>query len=217
MLNRKEIIVASFCTKCGAQVPSDKQFCASCGAAAPAQTSAVQPTTAPAKSGGSAVKIILIIVAVIVGLGLIGVGVAGYTVYRVSRAIHGNGTTNTMTITTPEGKVNLNTNETYSASDLGTDIYPGAQSIHGGMRMELPTGSMVTGVFVTSDSKDQVVAFYKTKFGSGASTFDTSDGAILTLPKGQQESVMVTITAKPSQNNGKTKVVIVHTKNNKAS
>jgi hypothetical protein len=217
MLNRKEIIVASFCTKCGAQLPSDKQFCASCGAAAPAQTSAVQPTTAPAKSGGSAVKIILIIVAVIVGLGLIGVGVAGYTVYRVSRAIHGNGTTNTMTITTPEGKVNLNTNETYSASDLGTDIYPGAQSIHGGMRMELPTGSMVTGVFVTSDSKDQVVAFYKTKFGSGASTFDTSDGAILTLPKGQQESVMVTITAKPSQNNGKTKVVIVHTKNNKAS
>jgi hypothetical protein len=217
MLNRKEIIVASFCTKCGAQVPSDKQFCASCGAAAPAQTSAVQPTTAPAKSGGSAVKIILIIVAVIVGLGLIGVGVAGYTVYRVSRAIHGNGTTNTMTITTPEGKVNLNTNETYSASDLGTDIYPGAQSIHGGMRMELPTGSMVTGVFVTSDSKDQVVAFYKTKFGSGASTFDTSDGAILTLPKGQQESVMVTITAKPSQNDGKTKVVIVHTKNNKAS
>jgi hypothetical protein len=217
MLNRKEIIVASFCTKCGAQVPSDKQFCASCGAAAPAQTSAVQPTAAPAKSGGSAVKIILIIVAVIVGLGLIGVGVAGYTVYRVSRAIHGNGTTNTMTITTPEGKVNLNTNETYSASDLGTDIYPGAQSIHGGMRMELPTGSMVTGVFVTSDSKDQVVAFYKTKFGSGASTFDTSDGAILTLPKGQQESVMVTITAKPSQNNGKTKVVIVHTKNNKAS
>jgi hypothetical protein len=177
----------------------------------------VQPTTAPAKSGGSAVKIILIIVAVIVGLGLIGVGVAGYTVYRVSRAIHGNGTTNTMTITTPEGKVNLNTNETYSASDLGTDIYPGAQSIHGGMRMELPTGSMVTGVFVTSDSKDQVVAFYKTKFGSGASTFDTSDGAILTLPKGQQESVMVTITAKPSQNDGKTKVVIVHTKNNKAS
>jgi hypothetical protein len=217
MLNRKEIIVASFCTKCGAQVPSDKQFCASCGAAAPAQTSAVQSTTAPAKSGGSAVKIILIIVAVIVGLGLIGVGVAGYTVYRVSRAIHGNGTTNTMTITTPEGKVNLNTNETYSASDLGTDIYPGAQSIHGGMRMELPTGSMVTGVFVTSDSKDQVVAFYKTKFGSGASTFDTSDGAILTLPKGQQESVMVTITAKPSQNDGKTKVVIVHTKNNKAS
>ena len=217
MLNRKEIIVASFCTKCGAQVPSDKQFCASCGAAAPAQTSAVQPTTAPAKSGGSAVKIILIIVAVIVGLGLIGVGVAGYTVYRVSRAIHGNGTTNTMTITTPEGKVNLNTNETYSASDLGTDIYPGAQSIHGGMRMELPTGSMVTGVFVTSDSKDQVVAFYKTRFGSGASTFDTSDGAILTLPKGQQESVMVTITAKPSQNDGKTKVVIVHTKNNKAS
>ena len=118
---------------------------------------------------------------------------------------------------TPEGKVDLNTTETYSASDLGTDIYPGAQSVHGGMRMELPTGSMVTGVFVTSDSKDQVLAFYKTKFGSAASTFDTNDGAVITLPMGDKESVMVTITGKPSENEGKTKIVIVHTKNNKAS
>jgi hypothetical protein len=85
------------------------------------------------------------------------------------------------------------------------------------MRMELPTGSMVTGVFVTSDSKDQVVAFYKAKFGSAASTFDTNDGAILTLPIGDKESVMVTITGKPSENEGKTKIVIVHTKNSKAS
>ncbi len=101
-----------------------------------------------------------------------------------------------MTLNTPQGKVNFNTTETYTAAELGTDIYPGAQSVKGGMRMELPTGSMVTGVFVTSDSKDQVVAFYKNKFGSGASTFDTADGAILTLPMGDKESVMVTVTAR---------------------
>jgi hypothetical protein len=217
-LNPKEMIVASFCAKCGAEVPPDKQICASCSAAAAsAQPTSVQTTATPAKSGGSAVKIILIIVAIAVGLGLIGLGVTGYTVWRVSRAFHVNGNGGQMTLNTPEGKVNLNTTESYTAADLGTDIYPGAQSIKGGMRMDLPTGSMVTGVFVTSDSKDQVVAFYKSKFGSAASTFDTNDGAILTLPIGDKESVMVTITGKPSENEGKTKMVIVHTKNNKAS
>jgi zinc-ribbon domain len=224
--------VASFCAKCGAEVPPDKQICPSCGTAAPA---AAQPTAAPAKSG-SCLKIGLIVVAILVVLGLIAMAGVGYVAWRVKKAIHvetgGNGqmTLNTpngkvnitgnggqMTVQGPEGKLDLNTSETYTAADLGTDLYPGAQSVKGGMRMESPTGSMVTGVFVTSDSKDQVVAFYKNKFGSAASTFDTNDGAILTLPVGDKESVMVTITGKPSENEGKTKIVIVHTKNNKAS
>lgn len=209
--------MASFCTKCGAELSPDKQVCSSCGAAAAsAQPTYTQTPAAPPKSS-SAVKIILIIVAIVVGLGVLGLGVAGYTVWRFSRAVHMSGNGSEMTLSTPEGKVNLNTTESYTAAELGTDIYPGAQSVKGGMRMELPTGSMVTGVFVTSDSKDQVVAFYKNKFGSGASTFDTADGAILTLPMGDKESVMVTVSSRRSENDGKTKVVIVHTKNTKAS
>ena len=85
--------MASFCAKCGAVLPPDKQFCPSCGAAVPAQPSAaqpsaVQPTAAPAKSGGSAVKIILIIVAVIVGLGILALGGDRYVGWRVTQAIH---------------------------------------------------------------------------------------------------------------------------------
>ena len=83
--------------------------------------------------------------------------------------------------------------------------------------MDLPTGSMVTGVFVTPDSKDQVVAFYKSKFGSGASIYDTANSALLTLNRTQQEAVMVTVTADSSQDGGKTRISIVHTKSNKAS
>ena len=224
--------MASFCAKCGAEIPPDKQSCTSCGAAV-----AAQPTIAPAKSGGC-LKIVLIVVAILVVLGLLAMAGVGYVAWRVKKAIHVetgangqmtmqtpdgkvnlnvNGSNGQMTVQTPGGKVDLNSTETYTAAELGTDIYPGAQSIKGGMRMESPTGSMVTGVFVTSDSKDQVVAFYKNKFGSGASTFDTNDGAVLTLPIGDKESVMVTITGKPSENEGKTKIVIVHTKDNKAS
>ncbi len=209
--------MASFCTKCGAELPSDKQVCPTCGAAAAsAQPTSAQTTAAGAKSG-SAVKIIPIILAVVVGLGLLGMIGSVLAVRHYMHKYVNSGPNGQMTLSTPEGKVNLNTTESYTAAELGTDIYPGAQSVKGGMRMEMPTGSMVTGVFVTSDSKDQVVAFYKKKFGSGASTFDTADGAILTLPMGDKESVMVTVSSRQSENDGKTKVVIVHTRNTKAS
>ncbi len=217
--------MASFCAKCGSVLSPNEQFCTSCGAAAatggavaaPAQPTAAQPAAAPVQSGGSAVKIILIIVAVVVGLGILGLGAVGYTVWRVSRAIHVNGPGGQVTLQTPEGKVNLNSSETFSASDLGTDIYPGAQSIRGGMKMDLPTGSMVTGVFLTSDSKNQVLNFYKGKFGGAASSFETADGAVVSLNKNKQESVVVTITAKPSHDDGKTRVTITHTKSTEAS
>lgn len=52
---------------------------------------------------------------------------------------------------------------------------------------------------------------------SAASIIDTEDGAIIALPKGQQESVVATITAKPSEHDGKTQIAIVHTTSNKSS
>ena len=211
--------MASFCAKCGSAISANEQFCTSCGAAvathgaAPAQPAAAQPATAPASSGSSALKIILIIVAVIVGLGILGLGAIGYVGYRVSRAIHVDGNGANMTLQTPEGKVNLNSSETFTASELGTDPYPGAQTTRGGMKMNLPTGSMVMGSFLTSDSKQQVIDFYKGKFGSNTAVMDTADGAIVTFAKSKQESVMVTITANPSRDSGKTRITITHTIN----
>ena len=116
-----------------------------------------------------------------------------------------------MTIHTPGGTLSANTSETYTAADLGTDIYPGAISGKGSMRMSLPTGSMVTAVYDTGDTKDQVLAFYKERFGSDASIYDSSDGTVLTVNKGEQENVVVTITKGASDNEGKTQIAIVHT------
>ena len=220
--------MASICTKCGAELPPGMQSCTACGAPAAAGAAAVppfqpvaassQPVAPPAKSGlSSAVKIILIIVAVFVVLGILGAGIVGYGVYRVSRAIHVSGPGGQVTLNTPNGKITANSTETFTASDLGTDIYPGAQPAKGGMRMTLPTGSMVAGNFLTSDSKDQVVAFYKARFGSEAAVMETSDGAILTLNKSKQDSIVLTITQKPNEFDGKTHIYIMHTINAKAS
>jgi len=76
---------------------------------------------------------------------------------------------------------------------------------------------MVTGVFVTADSKDAVRDFYKGKLGSESSLYDTDDGAVLTAKRGDQETVMVTISAKQAEAGGKTRIVIVHTKATKSS
>jgi hypothetical protein len=121
-----------------------------------------------------------------------------------------------MTFNAPGGgTISANTAETFTAEDLGTDIYPGATAGKGSMRMTLPNGSWVTAVFVTPDSKDQVVSFYKSKFGSDASIFDNANSAVISLQKGKKESIMVTVTANQSQYNGKTQVTILHTTSNK--
>jgi hypothetical protein len=209
--------LASFCANCGAALSPDNHACAACGAPAAGVPVATPVLTAApaATSGGSALKIVLIIVAIVVGLGILGMGAVGFAVWRVSRAIHVNGHNGQMTMQTPGGTITADSSQSFTASELGTDVYPGALSARGGMRMNLPTGSMVTGVFVTSDSKEQVVDYYKSKLGSGASTYDSGDSAMVTLGRGEQDSIIVTISARASQEDGKTRIAIVHTKASK--
>jgi hypothetical protein len=206
--------MASFCPKCGSAIPANEQFCTSCGAAATYGATPAPQVAAPVKSGNTALKIILIIVGVIALLGILVLGAIGYIGYRVSRSIH-TGPDGQMSIQTPEGKVNLNSSQTFTAAELGTDPYPGAQATRGGMKMNLPGGSMVMGSYLTSDSKQQVIDFYKAKFGSNTMVMDTADGAIITFAKSKQESIMVTITANPSRDSGKTRISITHTINTK--
>ncbi len=166
----------------------------------------------PGGGGSTAIKIVLIIVAIFVGIGILGAGIVGYGIWRVSHAIHRAANGGTITIPGANGgSLSVSSSQTFTASDLGTDIYPGATAGQGGMRMSTPGGSWVTGIFLTSDSKDQVLNYYKTKFGSDSALMETSDAAILTLKKSEKESVMVTISAKPGENDGKTKIAIMHT------
>lgn len=228
----------SACAKCNTEMPVGAQFCTVCGtpvaaappaftpvsvppptASAPPPGYAPQYAAAPPPSGNSALKIILIVVAIFVGLGVLGAGAVGFMAWRVARSVHVNGTgpNSQVSISTPGGTISAGGSTNITADDLGTDIYPGAQSAEGSMRLSTPGGSVVTGAYITSDSKDAVRDFYKGKFGSDASIYDTDDGAVLTVNKGEQETVMVTISAKQSENDGKTKIVIVHSKNKKSS
>lgn len=81
--------MANFCTNCGA--PVSGAFCTGCGASVQAAPAAVPPaapqaTVAPAAaSGGSAVKIVLIVVGVFVLLGAMSLGGLVYAGYRAKK------------------------------------------------------------------------------------------------------------------------------------
>jgi hypothetical protein len=237
--------MASYCSKCGSELSAGSQFCTKCGApmagapsvgasaplggnppaggnlpvGGPVPYAGQQPMVAPpAPAGGNTLKIVLIIVAVVVGLGIIGVSVVGYTAYRIARhTVHVNDSTGEVSIRTPEGTLSANTKGTYTAAELGIDIYPGATAAEGGMRMSVPDGTMVTGVFATSDAQDKVVSFYKGKVSSEASIMETGEGAVITAKTGEKESLIITVTANSDKNDGKTRIQIVHTTSNKAS
>jgi hypothetical protein len=225
--------MANFCTKCGSTLPGTTGFCPSCGApigspiatplqpvqAAPAPPVAPAPTygqpagtyVAPPQKSGGALKIILIVIAVIVGLGVIGAGIVGYGIYKVAHTVSTDAKGNVSAL---GGAFSAGKNLNLTASDLGVPLYPGASEGEGGMHMSLPTGSIVTAVYVTSDPATSVVDFYKGKLGANESDVDTANGSVMTA--GTQDGsgksgIQITVGPGTGNNNGKTQIVIVHT------
>jgi hypothetical protein len=169
-----------------------------------------QPNAQPPQQGSSAVKIILIVVAVIVCLGIAVVGVVGYGFYRVTKAVHKDLTTGKVTIDTPNGPISATNDAKLTEADLGTAIYPGAEQDKGSAKLNFGAGPMVTGVFLTPDSKEKVIAFYKDQLGSGAQDMETGNSALLMLTKANREAINITISQRAGQFDGKTRITILH-------
>src|ERR1035441_3075650 len=91
--------MAGICAKCGAALASTSGLCTSCGApvaAAPTQPippsverAAVYGAAQPGKSSGGALKAILIIVAIVFGIGILTAGALGFRAWRVLKSIAG--------------------------------------------------------------------------------------------------------------------------------
>jgi hypothetical protein len=168
-----------------------------------------QPVGAPApKSGSSAVKIILIILGIFVGLGIVVGGIVAYGVYRVAHSIHRDANGN-ITVNTPSGTINANSSNTLTAADLGIAIYPGATRGKAGLKMNIAGKSMVTANFLTPDSPDKVMAFYTAKAGPNAQTVTTSAGGTISIQNGSN-SISITVTQSANDNNNETQFTIVN-------
>jgi hypothetical protein len=204
------------CAKCGAALPSDGPgFCPACGAPVGAAAPAAVPPAAagppayaappayagapPQSSSGGVLKVVLIVIAVIVGLGILGTAAIGFMGYR---ALHSAG-----------ASFSAGSGAQVSTDDLGIDAYPGATHMdQGSMRMKIAGNSVVTSAFTTSDSPGDVVKFYQDKLGDSAVVNQTARGTTLergTQSGGTSDSLVVTVS--PSEQDGHTKIVIVHT------
>ena len=196
----------AFCNSCGTVMDAGAKFCPKCGTAAPA--SAVTPAStgspaAPAKSSG-ALKIILIIFAVIIGLGILGMGAMAFFVHRVVSHSHVHEKDGDVRVETPFGTMESTTDPNQAARDLGVDLYPGATVVKGGAA-NMTIGGMHTAAaeFETSDPVSSVAEFYKSKFPN-ANVVSAQEGRYSIVSSDKNN--LFTITIEPRE--GKTRIHI---------
>jgi len=149
----------AFCNACGGTVEPGAKFCPKCGAAVPAAAVASTPAT-PAQS--DAIKVILIVVAIVVGLSILGIGTATFIGWRVARHARVEQNGGKVRVETPFGTVESNDNSDEAARNLGIDIYPGARA-RKSSAANVTMGAMhtVAAEFETDDPPERVADFYK--------------------------------------------------------
>ena len=200
----------AFCNSCGATLDGGAKFCNKCGttqpgsaAAAPVFTSpGAAPGTAPKNSG--ALKIILIVVAVIVVFGILAVGAFSFFAYRIATHSRVHNENGNVRVETPFGTVDTSTNPDEAARNLGIDVYPGAEVVKG-TTSDMTMGNMHTATadFETSDPASTVAEFYKSKVPNANVVSSSSDHyAIISTDKKN----MLSINIEPK--NGRTRIHI---------
>jgi hypothetical protein len=201
----------AFCNSCGATLDGGAKFCTKCGATqpigkAPSTTlSAPAPiATTPAPQNSNALKIILIAVAVIVGLGILGIAAVSFIGYRIASHTRVHNRDGNVRVETPFGTVQSTTDPEVAARDLGIDSYPGATVVKG-TTSKMNMGNMHTAAadFETSDSPSTVADFYKSKVpGANVISSESDHYTIISTDKKN----MLTINIEPKD--GKTRIHI---------
>jgi len=204
----------AFCNSCGATLNPGTKFCNKCGAVAaagPSAPAAATPSAAAPTGGSSALKIILIVVAVIVGIGILGVATVGIVGYRIAKSAHVRQEGGHVKVETPFGNVESSQDPAQAAKDLGVDVYPGAEvQKNGASSATFGAIHTVTANFESSDSVDKVCTFYKSRFPNAMAP--TSDQNRCTILSNDQKGNMVTINIEPNGDASKFQITNVSKK-----
>lgn len=214
--------MAGICANCGAALASTSGFCTNCGAAvgaAPAEPtapSAQQDGAAQAKSSGGAAKVILIVVAIVVGIGILGAGALGFTAWHISKASAANNSkSNDAMFSIPGlGSISTGSDATADPTQLGAPLYPGAVQQKGAVSVGISAAGVTEAHFTTGDPESAVVAFYTSNI-PGAIVAATGNTTVINAPvQSQTDRVTVTITPGSGSNAGQTTIAIVRTTKN---
>jgi hypothetical protein len=204
----------AFCNSCGAPLTAGTRFCNKCGAAIAAAPPAPVVTTPvpvpPPPGNSSALKTVFIIIAVFVGLGILGIAMLAVIGIHFAKHSHVTQEGDHVKVESPFGTVESSKDPEQAAKDLGIDVYPGAQVLKNGSA-SVSFGNMhtVAANFESSDSVDKVCAFYKSKF-PGAKVA-TSDQNHCTIVSSDQKN-MITINVQASGDTTKFQITSVSKK-----
>jgi uncharacterized OB-fold protein len=187
----------AFCNSCGATLDPASKFCNKCGAAnvAPVPAPGVVPVAASSLprvgSGQSsgALKVILIVAAVVVAVGVLGMATLGIITWRIAKSSHVRQEGDHVKVETPFGTVESTKDPEAAVRNLGVDLYPGAQVLKGSAASTTFGGVHTASAnFETGDSLDKVASFYKAKFPNAMVT--TSDENHCTIVSNQSKNLI---------------------------
>jgi len=174
----------AFCNSCGTTLEAGAKFCPKCGAAIP-MAAAIPATTpsAPPPQGNGALKVILMLVAGVIVLGILGIGTLVFVIHRVAHNSRVRNRDGNVQVETPFGSVQSTNNPDEAVRNLGIDPYPGARVLQGN---SATIGGMhtVTAQFESDDSADKVAAFYSSKLpNASVNTKDQNNYTIVSTDK----------------------------------
>lgn len=139
-----------------------------------------------------AVKIILIIVAVLVLLGIIGAAAMSYFAYKVTNSVKVDESGQVTSVETPWGKVTADNDAAKVAGNLGVEVYPGAKGMEGASGGSFGDISFGSAEFETSDSLEKVAEFYKSKYTKGTWAANSENDFSMLIGS---DNAMITISA----------------------
>jgi hypothetical protein len=200
----------AFCNSCGTTLEAGAKFCPKCGAAIP--MAAAIPATIPSvppPQGNSALKVILMLVAGVIVLGILGIGTLVFVIHRVAHNSRIRNRDGNVQVETPFGSVQSTNNPDEAVRNLGIDPYPGARVLQGN---SATIGGMhtVTAQFESDDSADKVAAFYSSKLPDAK--VNTKDQNHYTIVSTDRKNI-VTINIAPEGNKSQINITTVTGKN----
>jgi hypothetical protein len=202
----------AFCNSCGATLEVGARSCAKCGTAIPLAAAIppvvpAAPTVSPQGSG--TLKIILIVGAVILALGILGIGTLTFVVRRIAHHHRIDNNDGNVRVETPFGAVQSSNNLDEASRNLGIDLYPGARVLTGN---SATIGGIrtVEAEFESDDSAKKIMAFYTAKLPSANVT--TKDRNHYTIVSTDKKN-LITINIEPQGSKTRIAIASVRGKN----
>lgn len=217
-----------FCAKCGAPMAVDVSPVQAPAAAVPAATAQVMPqASAPAtpaapapaaaavapgpKKSSPFLKILLVVVGIFVFVGVASIGTCVYVAYRAKQKISAmadQAKKEGYSLETPQGRLGASgpSSETASAATQDVPPYPGSTATESGGGLTFGNeGGISSQEYETPDSVDQVLSFYKEKYGSKIAAVESEGTAQFSY--GTKTGV-TTVTMMRDEDSGKTRITI---------